>query len=291
MGAVALSGSGTLQLYMLLEPPVFPDRETDAVKGDHGRVLVVGGATSYPNTPGIVALAALRTGVDIVRVAAPELAARRATETALNIMQEPLLGDELQRKHVDTVLDAADRSDVIVIGNGVGRAKASMAAVREIVDETDIPVVVDADGIHAVADDTSVLPAESVMTPHGGEFKALTGDHPPRRVADRRQVVRDVAEELGCTVLLKGATDIVADGDRVETVAAGNPSMTRGGTGDTLAGLTAAFIALWNEPYTAAGAAAELNGTAGDRALEQYGEGYLLEELLDAVRDVVQEVA
>lgn len=264
----------------------FPERETDAHKGDFGRLLVIGGAHRFANTPGIVAMGALRTGIDLVDVAAPERAADTTAGVALNLLTAPLEGKTLGPEHVDTLLEREAYADATVIGPGLLTADDTVDAVERFLAERDIPTVVDADALRVLPDD-DLLSSEDVLTPHSREFERLTGSEPPRAVEQRRETVRSAAARLGCTILLKGPVDVVSDGDRVATNATGNPSMTRGGTGDVLAGITGALLARGTDAYTAGRAAAYITGAAGDRAVDAIGEGYLLEELLDRVATVV----
>lgn len=258
-----------------------PDRADDAHKGDHGRLLVVGGAHRFTNTPGIVALGALRTGIDLVDVAAPERAADTTAGFALNLLTAPLNGETLGTEHVDALLDREQYADAVVIGPGLMAGAGTLEAVERFLTERSVPAVVDADALRVAGSD--VFSAGDVLTPHSREFERLTGSAPAKRMEDRVEAVRSAADRLGCTIVLKGPTDVVSDGNRTATNATGNPSMTRGGTGDVLAGVTGALLARGIEGYMAARAAAYVTGAAGDRVLSEVGEGYLLEELLDRI--------
>lgn len=264
---------------------VFPERADDAHKGDFGRLLVVAGAHRFTNTPAIVALGALRTGIDLVDVAAPERAADTTATFALNLLTAPLPGKTLRMEHVDTLLERAGYADAAVIGPGLMAEDDTLDAVEQFLRERDIPAVIDADALRVAGEDT--VSRGDVLTPHSREFERLTGSAPPKDGRERTEAVQGAAERLGCTVVLKGPTDILSDGDRLGTNATGNPSMTRGGTGDVLAGIAGALLAGGTDGYTAASAAAYLNGVAGDRVLGAVGEAYLLEELLDRVASVV----
>lgn len=263
----------------------FPERQEDAQKGDYGRLLVVGGAHRFTNTPAIVALAALRTGIDIVDVAAPARAADATAGFALNILTAPLEGETLGTGHVDALLDRERYADAVVIGPGLMAGENTLNAVGRFLAERTIPAVVDADALRSASAD--VLQERDVLTPHSREFARLTGSIPPEHLGERVEAVRSAAEQFGRTVVLKGPVDVISDGDRTATNATGNPSMTRGGTGDVLAGVAGALMARGIEGYTAARAAAYVTGAAGDRVLREVGEGYLLEELLDRVSTVV----
>lgn len=264
-----------------------PERAENAVKGDYGRVLVVGGSRTYTNTPAIVALGALRAGVDLVTVAAPGRSARIAPTFALNVVSEPLDGPHLAPDHVDTVLETAEDADCLAIGPGLGPAEETRDAVSAILDGYSGPAVVDADALHTAAKDPWVLGEETILTPHAAEFERIGGVQPGESLEERRKLVQEAAAELGCTVLLKGSTDIISDGTEVVVNATGTPYMTRGGTGDILTGIIAALRAQQVDPLPAAATAAEVNGIAGERALERSGPGFLLEEMAAAVSHVL----
>lgn len=263
----------------------FPERADDAHKGDHGRLLVVGGAHRFTNTPGIVAMAALRTGIDLVDVAAPARAADTTAGFALNLLTAPLEGKTLGTEHVDALLDREQYADAVVIGPGLMAEEDTRNAVEQFLTERSVPAVVDADALRVA--DSDVLSEDDVLTPHSREFERLTGSAPAKWMEDRVAAVRSAADRLGCTVVLKGPTDVVSDGNHTATNATGNPSMTRGGTGDVLAGVTGALLARGTEGYTAARAAAYVTGAAGDRVLDGVGEGYLLEEMLDRIPGIL----
>lgn len=262
-------------------------RSTDAQKGDYGEVLVVGGSPQYTNTPAIVALGALRAGCDLVRIAAPEESARIAAGFTLNVMPVMLDGSHFEAKHVERLVTLADRADCVAIGPGLGKSKPVRQAVVAFLERNDTPAIIDADALHAVGGRTDVVNPDHVLTPHAGEFHALTGEKPPENVDDRIELVEDYAGVHGCTILLKGKTDIISDGERTDTHETGNPYMAKGGTGDVLTGIAATFLTQDNDPFDSACAAAYFNGKAGDHALKTYGRGFLLEEMMQSVSVVM----
>lgn len=271
----------------MVETSGLPVREADAVKGDNGHVLVVAGSDRYTNTPAIVSLGSLRTGVDLVTAALPGRSSSITPGFALNIISEPLRGSYLEEKHTETVLELAEDVDVLAIGPGLGREPETMAAVRSIMEGYEGKVVVDADAIHAVAEEPEVLEEETVITPHVGEFEVLTGGHPGETLEGRKDAVKEAAKDLGCTILLKGVEDIISDRDNLEVNTTGNPYMARGGTGDVLTGITAGLLAQSMDPFPAAVTAAEINGEAGEKALEENGPGFLLEDMLEEVSELL----
>lgn len=249
-------------------------------------MLVVGGSRRYTNTPAIVSLGSLRVGTDLVSVASPGRSADLSAARALNIVSQPLDGNHLRADHVPTIRRMADDADCLAIGPGLGTGESVSEAVREILDGFEGRSVVDADALHATADRPALLEG-SVITPHSQEFEMLSRTVLEPTAEPERETVRRLADELECTVLLKGSDDRISDGDSVKLNTTGNRFMTRGGTGDILTGLVAGLIAQGAEPFQAAVKAAELNGRAGERAAEACGEGFLLEEMLAAVSELV----
>ena len=258
-------------------------RDPTSHKGDHGEVLVVGGGP-YTGAPALSARAALRAGADLVRVACPSAVADEVQGYSENLIVVPLEGSTLRPAHVDTVLETAAGHDVLVVGPGLGDGEQSLAAAGALLEQFAGTAVVDADALQIVPDlDTA---AQLICTPHQGELVAMGGE-----TADdwrqRRELVADFAADLGHTLLVKGATDIISDGETTRVSQTGNPGMTVGGTGDVLAGLTGALAAT-QPPIHAAAIAAFANGRAGDDAYESYGNGLVATDLIDCVPAAMQ---
>jgi len=253
-------------------------RDPTSHKGDHGEVLVVGGGP-YTGAPALSAQAALRAGADLVRVATPESVAREVQGFEESLIVRPLPGERLRAGHVDRLLDLAADHDAVVFGPGLGDADETGAAAREFLSSFDGTCVVDADPLGEVP--KVETDAELICTPHQGELLAMGGE-----TADdwreRRELVADFAADLGHTLLVKGAYDVISDGDRTRVGRTGNPGMTVGGTGDVLAGITGALASV-REPVTAAGLAAYVNGRAGDLVVEEQGYGLLATDLLGRI--------
>lgn len=259
----------------------------NTTKGENGEVVVIGGSEPYLNTPAIVGMASMRAGCDLVRIAAPSVSARHAASFALDLISVELDGEHLQDDHVGRIVPLIESADAAVIGPGIGKRSESWETIQRILELTNAPLVVDADALPAIKEDPDAVRENIVLTPHATEFEAMASVSPPTDMEARQELVARHAEKLGCTILLKGGTDVVSDGDNVETIEAGNPYMAKGGTGDVLAGVTASLIAQDNPSYESACTAAWVNGAAGDRAVERYGQGFLLDELMRCVSDVV----
>jgi len=171
-----------------------------------------------------------------------------------------------------------------VVGPGLGRSEERAADVAAVLAGSPVPVIVDADGLHALgagdraAAALGAMRAPAVLTPHDGEFARLAGGDPgPDRIA----AARGLAERLGAVVLLKGPTTVVARPDgRVLLAAAGSPRLATAGTGDVLAGVIAAFVARGMAPFEAAALGAHVHGAAAGLGPP---EGLLAGDLADLV--------
>ena len=251
-------------------------RTGDAHKGDHGEVLVVGGGP-YTGAPALAARAAMRAGADLVRVACPARIEREIQGYAAELIVRGFDADRLTPPVVDDLLDRAAAHDVVVLGPGLGSADATLDAVRAFLADYDGTAVVDADALQIVPDVET--DATLICTPHQGELRTMggeTADDP----AERAALVESFAAEVGHTLLVKGAQDVISDGEVTRRNRTGNPGMTVGGTGDVLAG-TVGALACRLRPRDAAAVGAYANGRAGDRLVDREGYGLLAGDLVD----------
>jgi len=259
-------------------------RDPDSHKGENGEVLVVGGGP-YTGAPSLSARAALRAGADLVRVACPETVAREVQGYSADLIVRGLPGDRIGPAHADRVAELAAGSDVVVLGPGLGEGDGVREFVREFLAGYDGRAVVDADALRVVPDvDTD---ATLICTPHQGELAEMGGEtaaDPDERAA----LVRSFAADLGHTLLVKGAVDVVSDGDAVRLNRTGNPGMTVGGTGDVLAGAVSAIAAV-TDPFRAAAIGAYANGLAGDAAADAHGNGLVATDLPDRLPEAMRD--
>jgi NAD(P)H-hydrate epimerase len=257
-------------------------------KGDNGRVLIVGGGP-YTGAPCLAGLGCYRIGADLVRVAAPNAVASTIASYTPNLIVHPLGGQVLHPGDVPKVKGYLREVDALLIGSGLGRDPQTMEAVRLIIKACDLPIVVDADGFAALAGGNLDLlkGKKGIITPHPGEYMKLIGQELPEDIDMRVQKVKHLAARIGMTVLLKGALDIVSDGERVRFNKTGNAGMTVGGTGDVLAGICAGLLAKGMDPFMAARVAAYTGGAAGDLAFETHSYGLLATDMVDEVPRVL----
>ncbi len=263
-------------------------------KGQAGRVLVIGGSEVFTGAPTLSALAVLRTGSDLVYIAAPSRAADIIATYSPNIITIKLEGsDHLIPQHLNVLKYWIDKADCIIIGPGLGLSPESGEAFIKIVEyakKSNKPLVIDADGIKHLAENKEVIYSEIILTPHSGEFKKLTGmDLPSEKdLWGRAEVVKKACKELGNpTILLKGPIDVISDGSRVKFNKTGAPAMAVGGTGDVLSGIAASLLAKGLRPFTAACLAAFINGLAGAIAYKEVGEGITPTDIIDRIPRVI----
>lgn len=269
---------------------VYPGREKWSHKGDHGRLLVIGGSRRYKGAPALCGLAALRSGADLVMIAAPESAADVIGGFSPNIITEPLEGDYINPANIDKLVALSVKFDAVAIGNGMGRMSQTREAIIEMLHFINKPVVLDADALHLIHDNKKILRPGWVITPHEHEFYSLSGMRPGNKLEDRIKSVKRFSEAHKATVLLKGYKDVIATGKSAVINSTGNPYMTVGGTGDVLSGIVGALLAMGVRPMEAAAAAAYLCGEAGNLAAADLGPGLLPTDVIDRIPEVLKRV-
>jgi len=180
----------------------------------------------------------------------------------------------------EAALDLARENDVVILGPGLSRHRETVKLVRDLIPAIERPLVLDADGINALAGDPAPLkarPAPTVCTPHPGEMGRLVGATAAQVQADRLGVARRAAADMRCVMLLKGAKSIVAGPDGAARInPTGNAGMASGGTGDVLAGMIGGLLAQGAAAFDAASAAAFFHGLAGDLAAQKTTERSLI---------------
>lgn len=270
-----------------------PKRELDAYKSTFGSVLVIAGSSSMRGAAAFAALGALRSGAGLVRVASVEkcidTVAALAPEATYIEMECDDYGYMLFDSSKDALLDAMKKSDSIVIGPGMGVTNDTMEIVRFVVQNADVPVIIDADGINCIASDIEILvnrKSAVIITPHAGEMARLLSCDTQMINDNRVMVAEKYAEKYDITVVLKGAGTLVADPIRTSSNHTGNPGMSRGGSGDILAGIIGSAAAQGYTPNDAACAGVYLHGLAGDAAAEKFGqEAMLPRDMIDCLSD------
>jgi ADP-dependent NAD(P)H-hydrate dehydratase / NAD(P)H-hydrate epimerase len=231
-------------------------------------------------------LAAMRAGAGMVQLGVPGAGPR-------DLPTSEVVAHPLPSEGWDTeVLEVVGRCRALVVGPGLGRSEETSSAVRRLVAECPVPVLVDADGLSVLGDGGGVgglaadRSAPVVLTPHDGEFARLAGAPPG---ADRLTATRDLAQRSGAVVLLKGSTTVVAAPDgRTLLSTSGSPRLATAGTGDVLSGVIGAFLARGLGPVEAAGLGAHAHGRAAGLGP---AEGLVAGDLLGLLPRWLSEVA
>ena len=266
-------------------------RPRDSHKGTFGAVLAVAGSASYRGAAALAVEGALRTGAGIVTLASvePVLAAvsARLPECCLCPCEAGAEGG-IAPESIPRI--QRQKATVLLLGPGLGytaQSAARAAETRTLV-QTLLPgfagsAVLDADGLNAAAD---LLPymgkmlhpkSELILTPHPGEMARLTRLSSSEISKDRKEIAIQFAKEWNAVVVLKGAQTVIAAPDgRCRVNPTGNPGLSRGGSGDVLAGMTSALLACGLPAFEAAVCAVYLHGAAADRAAAVHGEAGML---------------
>lgn len=267
-----------------------PRRRPDGHKGTFGKVLIVGGAVGYTGAPYLTASAAVGSGCGLVYLGVPEAIWPVEAAKCVSAMPFPLpdRDGKLCAAALPEIRKKLSGCDVLALGPGLGRSFQTERLVRELLEETEKPVVLDADGINALEGHIDVLDRRrgrvTILTPHDGEFARLGGD---LSGGDRAETARRFAVDHGCTLVLKGhRTLIAAPAGTVLVNTTGNSGLAKGGSGDVLTGVIASLLAQGASPVWAAACGVWLHGRAGDLAAEELTAYAMTPE--DVIREMPQ---
>jgi len=294
---VASAARSITQRWVARSLPIRPEL---AHKGDFGRLLVVAGSIDFPGAALLTALGAMRAGAGVVRIAAAESVAARvagalpeATWMALDEEAPGLIAPGGWRRITAEVSD----HDALVIGPGLGGQPATQRRARQLIASVELPTVVDADGLNALAEQPrwwQGLSAALVLTPHPGEFARLTGEPAPDGADDAARSAAAAAAALRWdqVVVLKGAHSVVAEpGGELLRSDVATPTLATAGSGDVLAGAIGAFLAAGASPMVAAACAVAVHGAAGLLAAERIGRaGVMARDLANLLPEAIAQL-
>ena len=276
---------------------IYKERPSGVRKYDYGLLLVIGGSEFYSGPPALSALAAFKSGVDMVRIIAPKRAADIIASFTPDLAAYPLKGDWLKKEHLATLLTLTESAKAVsrgktavVIGGGAGRSEETQETILEYLSQISLPVVIDADAIHALGKNPEIIKGKPfLITPHSYEFFVLTKKEIYQLPEEEKiKMVQEEAAKLQTTILLKGPIDIISNGKEVALNKTGSSLMTVGGMGDTLAGIAGALMARGITPFEAGQAAAYINGLAGELAGKKLGESVMATDLIEAISEVIK---
>ncbi|MFC1691200.1 NAD(P)H-hydrate dehydratase [Nanoarchaeota archaeon] len=307
--------------------PAQPKRNPYSHKGQNGRVLIIGGSKEYTGAVIFAGKAALKSGCDLVTIAAPEKVAWAINSYIPDLMTRKIKGEYITERKVTEVFKLTDKIDTILIGNGISLKSEGFVIkfVKKIKDQLknkELNLVLDADAIK-VANSNDLY--NTIITPHEQEFEIFLNNN------NKRELIRKLLElklkiikpkktnkqtqkkpakkdpennpddiiqlrakliqnnlkeffENGNVILLKGKTDIIISKNKIFYNKTGNPSMTKGGTGDILAGLCAGYYSQTKDPFNSASLAAFSLGQIGDQMFKRYNYNYLTSDMLRRIK-------
>ncbi|MBN1547703.1 MAG: NAD(P)H-hydrate dehydratase [Syntrophaceae bacterium] len=266
-----------------------PPRNPDGHKGSMGEALFIAGAASYFGAPYFSALSFLKAGGGYSRLAAPygvaPFIAEKGSEIVL-VPQSETVDGTIARQNREALLNLADKMDCVVIGPGLSLQEETQHLVRELVALIGRPVLIDGDGITALAGHLDLIrgrEGETILTPHLGEMSRLTGKGIDAVRRNRIDLVQETAKDLRAFIVLKGAHSLIGTPEeRVYVNLSGNSGMATAGSGDVLTGTIAAMCGLGLDMEEAARKGVFLHGLAGDLAAGDWGEdGTTAQTILD----------
>ncbi len=269
-----------------------PPRGPEDHKGTYGHVVLVAGSRGLAGAAALAARGSLRAGAGLVTVALP---AGLAPPFLPGLPEAMVLSLPAGATGVDglgaaaVVLEHLPKFGALAVGPGLSRCDAITDLVRELCSRADLPLILDADALHALAAAGRQILRDrgtsAVLTPHPGELARLLGTNTHEVQSDRIEAARTCAERFGAVVVLKGSRTVVAPpSGPVWINPTGNPGMAAAGTGDVLTGVIAAHLARGMAPLAAALLGVYLHGLAGDLAVASLGPwGIFASEVADRI--------
>lgn len=257
-----------------------------------GQVLCVAGSAAMPGAVTLASLAALRGGAGMLRAYVPKdvkpLLLKRVIEAIVSTGKEH---DILSLEDLEQILALQEKSRVMLIGPGMGRAPATGKLVRALLEQSNLPMVLDADALYHISpEELKRQHSEVIITPHSGEFARLLKIQTQDVLNAPLERARELALQTGTIVHLKGSTSLTAlPSGRVFIHTTGAPGMATAGSGDLLAGLIASFIAQGHKPEDAVLIAVYYHGTAGQAAAEQLGNRSMIaSDILEYLPQIIK---
>lgn len=252
-------------------------RIIDSHKGDFGHVLILAGSARFSGAAVLCAEACLRSGAGLVTLGIPQSLNKAFIKIKpLEIMTLPLPETKVATLcglALAKIREFSKKIDVLVVGPGLSQNRSTQGLIRKVISEFSKPLVVDADGLNALAGHLKILTAKRyarILTPHPGEMANLLGIGIAQVQKDRKKVAKDFVNRYNVILVLKGHQTIVAEKfKKLYINKTGNPGMAKAGSGDVLTGIVAAFLGQGLNGFAAAKYAVYLHGLAGDLAAKE----------------------
>jgi len=275
-----------------------PKRREDSHKGDYGHVLVIAGSLGMTGAAYLASQAAIRTGCGLVTLAIPK-SLNDAMEIKLTEVMTLSLEETKERslsfKAEKQILNFISSVDVVALGPGLSRNKETQRLVRSLVKKMRCPLVLDADGINALAGFPNVLKGRkfpTILTPHSGEMARLAKKDTSYIQKNRINVAKTISKKYKCVTVLKGHRTVISSsaGD-IYINETGNSGMSTAGVGDVLTGMISSFVAQGIDAHSAAVSAVYIHGLAGDLAAKELGQfSMIASDLIARLPHILKEV-
>lgn len=266
-------------------------RPLSSHKGDFGHIVIVAGSTGKAGAAILAARSAVRCGAGLVTAAVPHTIVQTVDAGSIESMTLALPCSQdggLKPPAAAVVHEFLNGKTALAIGPGLGLDPATVETVHTLIKETDLPLVLDADGLNAVGTHLELLrdrKGDTILTPHPGELGRLLGVPTAEVLRDRLEAVRSCAERSGSIVVLKGHRSLIGSREHgVFVNPTGNPAMATGGSGDVLTGMIVALLGQGFSAIEATKIGVFIHGFAGDlRAPEEFSMGLTARDLIDAI--------
>lgn len=274
-------------------------RKPDTHKGDYGHVFVLAGSAGLTGAAYLTAQAAITSGSGLVTLGIPKSLNPIMARKLVEVMTRPLAetkAQSLSLKAFAEIKKFCGRIDVLAIGPGLSQNKETQKLIRKVVGAIDKPMVIDADGLNALAGHLNILLSakrftlNAVFTPHPGEMARLIGKTRDYVQANRKKVAKEFAKKYNVILVLKGHRTVVASpGGKIYINSTGNPGMASGGVGDVLTGMIASFLGQGLTAFDAAQLAAYAHGLAGDLAAREKGQlGMIASNIIEKIPEAIK---
>ncbi|MBN2089854.1 NAD(P)H-hydrate dehydratase, partial [candidate division KSB1 bacterium] len=272
-------------------PTIPPVRMPQTHKGDYGKTLFIAGSASYLGAPRFAALSFLKAGGGLSYLAMPGGYSSFLGSMAPELVLFPLnVTDDgaIALENTELLLDICDSVDFVVIGPGLSLNEETQLLVRTIVEKCPVPVLIDGDGVTAVAGDTTCIKKRqgaTILTPHPGEMMRLTGKNTNDILENPIKWLQKTTQELNAIIVLKMAHTLIGYPDgKVLINTTGNPGMATAGCGDVLTGTIAAMKGIGLALEDAVRTGVFIHSFAGDLAARKKGEdGMIASDIMQAL--------
>jgi len=276
---------------------LLPERKEDSHKGTYGHAIIIGGSPGKSGAVIMAAQAAQRSGAGLVSVVAPSSVNSALEASLLEAMTFPVESNNsgsISSKSIGAIIEFCKGKSVVVAGPGMGWSRDTYEIIKALLENIEIPLILDADALNVLAEDLSILEkrrCELVLTPHPGEMGRIAGISSSQVQEQRLEVSVEIAKRYECTVLLKGSNTVISyKGKRTYINLTGNPGMATGGSGDVLTGIIAGLSSQGISAEYSASAGAFIHGLSGDIASEDMGEISLCAgDIIDYIPDALGE--